>query len=395
MNNTTPRRPRRSISQRAEAAREHSRSIVEEKRKFRNNFLYAFGIGIQYLYLSSNENRTNIRNLFQQLTKKDKDGKQKFREHDFERILRGIAYLDKEMDMENRIYLEGVTDEDKKYLESHGAEYDINEHSYFISRGKEADFVKWIPEHERIYLKISSDSEEAQALLAQGALVDAARKELYIFKSMESSFQHWIPKSWTLPAWKQIELETPKKERTLQRFKEKAENEDELISAIDGKFFAEPGFDLLLVKSFLPEELQDLLVRGRVYLETEMKVKGDGIKFSPKMEKFYIVKGNDISGVLEYFPPLIQELINERKESWDIIWGNSGTLDTMDVYIESLWDENGRIYLNVPFDPNASEHPEKDEVKSWGAIFDGDKKKWYIIKGKNDPIAFLKYLPKS
>lgn len=395
MSETKSKRPRKSIFQRADEIREQARDVNEQKRKFRNNYLFMFGTGIEYLYLHSEECRKIIKDLMLRLSEKDKDGNTLIIEEDIKKILRGIAYLDNKIDMGNRIYLEGVTEKDKRYLEEHGAIYDINLNSFFINRGQERDFLEWIPEDERVYLKIASNSGEAEGLIAQGVLVDTARKELYIFKSMVEDFKHLIPKNWTLPAWKQIELKTPEKGRTVQRFEAKAKDSEQKISLIDGKFFAEPGFDLLTVKSFLPEELLDLLARGRVYLETERKVSGKGIKYSQKREKFYIVKGNDISEVQEYFPELIKELIRERGESWDTIWGISEKSDIHPYDIESLWDDDDRIYLDVPYDSLASEHPEKDEVKSLGAKFDGQRTKWFIEKGKQDPTKFTKYLPKK
>ena len=58
------------------------------------------------------------------------------------------------------------------------------------------------------------------------------------------------------------------------------------------------------------------------------------------------------------------------------------------------WDEQGRIYLNVPYNPNGP-NPEKDEVKRLGANYDPQRTAWYIVRDQNDPALFTRWMPKS
>lgn len=55
------------------------------------------------------------------------------------------------------------------------------------------------------------------------------------------------------------------------------------------------------------------------------------------------------------------------------------------------WDEQGRIYLVVPYNPSGP-NPDKDEVKGLGATYDPARTAWYISKGA-DVEKFRKWFP--
>ena len=57
------------------------------------------------------------------------------------------------------------------------------------------------------------------------------------------------------------------------------------------------------------------------------------------------------------------------------------------------WDEQGRIYLVVPYNPTGP-NPDKDEVKRLGATYDPTRTAWYISKGA-DLEKFRKWFPSS
>lgn len=57
------------------------------------------------------------------------------------------------------------------------------------------------------------------------------------------------------------------------------------------------------------------------------------------------------------------------------------------------WDEQGRIYLVVPYNPTGP-NPDKDEVKRLGATYDPARTAWYISKGA-DLEKFRKWFPSS
>lgn len=60
------------------------------------------------------------------------------------------------------------------------------------------------------------------------------------------------------------------------------------------------------------------------------------------------------------------------------------TVETLSALYESYLSNGERIYINVPY-------KEKDIVKLIGAMYDGEKKKWYIPPGV-DLNLFSKWL---